>query len=255
MQKQSLDYQINGVGKDVVLLHGFLESPIIWEEFLQVADGDFRSINVHIPNHHSSNASLYFNDLTEQAEILYHTLIEANVQSPILIGHSLGGYLALAFINKYPEFTSGIALVNSTCLADTNEQKKRRTRAINLVEKHPNAFISMAIKNLFQEAHLKKHSIAIIKLIATANKLPIPAIQASLTAMRDRTDTSEALRNFDKKKLFIYGQYDPLISLEASEKAINKSNCPSIALNAGHMSWLENKEKLQEVLLEFINKQ
>ncbi|HLW14560.1 MAG TPA: alpha/beta hydrolase, partial [Flavobacteriaceae bacterium] len=128
MQKQSLDYQINGVGKDVVLLHGFLESPIIWEEFLQVADGDFRSINVHIPNHHSSNASLYFNDLTEQAEILYHTLIEANVQSPILIGHSLGGYLALAFIDRYPEFASGIALVNSSCLDDTIEQKKRRTR-------------------------------------------------------------------------------------------------------------------------------
>src|SRR5690554_6595712 len=255
MQKQPLDYIINGTGKDVVFLHGFLESPIIWEEMIKVADGNFRSINIHLPNHDSSNTSLYSKDLSHQTELLYHTLIEAKAQSPILIGHSLGGYLALAFINKYPEFTSGIALVNSTCLADTNEQKKRRTRAINLVEKHPSAFISMAVKNLFHKTHLEHHKIAINRLIDKAKTIPIPSIQASLAAMRDRTDTSESLRNFDKKKLFIYGKKDPLISLEASEKAINKSNCPSIALNAGHMSWLENKEKLQEVLLEFINKQ
>lgn len=255
MQMQYLNYEDNGIGTNVVLLHGFLESPAIWEDFLQVADEKLRSINVHIPNHHFSNETQYSKDLMEQAEVLYNTLIDAKVQSPILIGHSLGGYLALAFIEKYPEFASGIALVNSTCLADTSEQIKRRTRAINLVETHPKPFIGMAIKNLFHETYLEKHKTAINQLIVKAKELPISAIQASLTAMRDRTDTSETLRNFDKKKLFIYGKNDPLISQEANRKAINKSHCPSIALNAGHMSWLEDKENLQKILMEFINRQ
>ena len=249
-----LNYEDNGIGTDVVLLHGFLESPDIWKSFLENTDEKFRSINVHLPNHHLSNATQYSNDLKQTADTLYHTLVDAKVQSPILIGHSLGGYLALAFIEKYPEFASGIALVNSSCLADTNAQKKRRTRAINLVKTHPNPFISMAIKNLFHETYLVKHRTAIDQLIDKAKKLPIPAIQASLRAMRDRTDTSEALRNFDKKKLFIYGKHDPLISIEASKEAINKSQCPSIALDAGHMSWLEDKENLQEVLMEFISR-
>lgn len=254
MKKKSLNYQINGKGKDVVLLHGFLESPSIWEDFVQATEGNFRCINVHLPNHHSPKTSTHFKDLTQQAALLYNTLIQVKAQSPILIGHSLGGYLALAFIEKYPEFASGIALVNATCLADNKEQKKRRTRAINLMKTHPNAFISMAIKNLFAETYLKKHKKEIEKLIANAKKLPIPAIQASLSAMRNRTDTSEVLRNFNKKKLYIYGKHDPLIPLKTNKEAINKSQCPSIALNAGHMCWLEDRENLHGILMEFVYK-
>src|SRR5690625_8001021 len=89
----------------------------------------------------------------------------SKVHRLILIGHSLGGFLAFAFIKKHPEFASGVALVNSSCLADSPEQKKRRTRAINLVEKHPNAFIHMAIRNLFAETYLEKHKTAIDQLI------------------------------------------------------------------------------------------
>lgn len=254
MQTPPLSYQETGKGPDVVLLHGFLESPAIWQEFTKAMDGKFRSIIAHMPNHHANEEEHLSKDLQQQAKILHQTLLRAKVHRPILIGHSLGGYLALAFIKKYPEFASGIALVNSSCLADSAEQKKRRTRAINLVEKHPNAFIHMAIRNLFAESYLEKHKTAIDQLINDAKKLSIPAIQASLTAMRDREDTSEALRNFENKKLFIYGENDPLIPTETSKKAIQKSGCPSIALDAGHMSWLEDKENLHKVLLKFLNK-
>lgn len=254
MQTPPLSYQEIGTGPDVVLLHGFLESPAIWQEFTKAMDGKFRSIIAHMPNHHANEEEHLSKDLQQQAKILHQTLLKTKVKNPVIIGHSLGGYLALAFIEKFPEFASGVALVNSSCLADSPEQKKRRTRAINLVEKHPNAFIHMAIRNLFAETYLEKHKTAIDQLINDAKKLSIPAIQASLIAMRDRKDTSEALRNFENKKLFIYGENDPLIPMEVSKTAIKKSDCPSISLNAGHMSWLEDKENLNKVLLRFLNK-
>src|SRR5690625_5201451 len=220
MQTPSLSYQEIGTGPDVVLLHGFLESPAIWQEFTKAMNGKFRSIIAHMPNHHANEEEHLSKDLQQQAKILHQTLLRAKVHRPILIGHSLGGYLALAFIKEYPEFASGIALVNSTCLADSTEQKKRRTRAINLVDKHPNAFIQMAIKNLFAKTYLDKYSSEIDLLINDAKKRPVAAIQASLIAMRERTDTSHILRNFEGKKLFVYGKNDPLISVEASKKAI-----------------------------------
>lgn len=250
----SLSYQKTGTGPDVVLLHGFLESPAIWKDFIKATKGTFCCVNIHMPNHHASEQALYSKNLVQQAKILHQTLLHAKVINPVIIGHSLGGYLALAFIKKYPKFASGIGLVNSSCLADSVEQKSRRTRAITLVDKHPTAFIHMAIRNLFTKTYLEKHRIAIEQLVNDAKKLPIPAIQASLTAMRDRTDTSNTLKNFEGKKIFIYGKHDPLIPIETSKKAIYKSNCPSIALDAGHMSWLEDKESLHEVLLEFINR-
>lgn len=238
---------------EVILLHGFLESPSIWEGFIQAtADKNIHCTNIHLPNHLMEEQGFYLNDLSQQAEALHQTLIETKVSAPILIGHSLGGYLALAFMEKYPEFTSGLVLVNSTCLADSNERKIQRTRAINLIEKNPSAFIQMAIKNLFLPASLTKHSTEINQLISDAKNLPIAAIQASLEAMRDRKDRTEVLRNFKKKKLFIYGTNDPLIPVKDSLKAITESSYPSVALETGHMAWLEDKEKLNKVLLEFI---
>src|SRR5699024_8445601 len=189
MQVHSLTYKEIGTGFDVVLLHGFLESPTIWKDFIKAMNAKTRSIVVHMPNHHGNQEIHLSKELSQQAKQLHQTLIEAKVNRPILIGHSLGGYLALAFIKEYPEFASGIALVNSTCLADSTEQKKRRTRAINLVDKHPHAFIQMAIKNLFAKTYLDKYSSEIDLLINDANKLPVAAIQASLIAMRERTDT------------------------------------------------------------------
>lgn len=238
---------------EVVLLHGFLESTSMWKDFIKAtADRNIRCINIHMPNHLPEEKEPYLNTLPQQAEALYNTLLKTEVSKPIFIGHSLGGYLALAFVEKFPEFASGIALINSTCLPDSNERKIQRTRAINIVGKNPNAFIQMAIKNLFQQASLKQHRTEVDKLILDAKTLKTPAIQASMEAMRDREDRTEVLKNFDKKKLFIYGTNDPLIPIEASLEAIKKSNCPSIALNAGHMAWLEDKENLHKILLQFI---
>lgn len=239
--------------RNVVLLHGFLESPKIWESLTPLLEEKFRVITPQLPNHNPVETEGFSKDLSEQAEQLHEALTRLEIENPILIGHSLGGYLALAYIEKYASHTSGIALVNSTCLPDNEEKKKQRNRAIHLIEKLPKAFVQMAIKNLFTKTGLNTYTSEIESLITDSKKLPVSAIQASIIAIRDRKDRSEVLRNYDKKKLFIYGINDPLIATEASEKAINKSHCPSKALTSGHMSWLEDKEKLSEILLEFIN--
>lgn len=252
MKLPSLSYQIDGNGQNIVLLHGFLESPNMWKSFINHINGALRTINIQIPNHNPNGELVYLNSLSQQADLIHQTLSKLQVDNPIFIGHSLGGYLALAYAEKYSEQMAGLVLVNSTCFADNEERKEQRTRAIQLVEKHPEALVQMAIKNLFPKASLERHKIEINKLISDAKKLPIPGIQSCLMSMRDRKDRTEVLRHFDKNKLFIYGKDDPLIPIESSKNAIRKSKCPSIGLSAGHMAWLEDKDTLQKVLLEFI---
>lgn len=241
------------ITKEVVLLHGFLESPSIWDYFLRHANKKTtRYTTVSLPNHYPEEEAPYRTCLTKQAEVLHRTLVQAQVKKPILVGHSLGGYLALAYIEKYAAYSSGIVLINSTCFADDLERQTQRTRAINLVGQHLDAFVRMAIRNLFPPSDLERYATSIEDLITEAKTRSIPAIQAALKAMRDRKDRTQILKNYPGEKWFIYGKNDPLISKEASLKAISKSNCPSIALETGHMAWLEDREGLQKALLEVV---
>lgn len=239
--------------QEVVFLHGFLESPLIWKPLVNtLEEKGIRCTNKHLDNHQPEKEEPYIDTLDLQAERLHQSLTKDKVKNPILIGHSLGGYIALALIEKYPSFASGLVLVNSTCFTDSLERKEQRTRASNLVGRNKSAFVHMAIRNLILAEYQKTKEAYVLKLIANANELPAPAIQASLKAMRDRKDQTQVLKNFEAKKLYIFGKKDPLISYESNIKAIRESNTPSLELDSGHMSWLEDEENLHQGIIQFL---
>lgn len=248
--KAWLDYDLYGNGTEVVLLHGFLESPSIWNSFIEASKSHFKLINIRLPNHDPLESKYFPADLDTQAEQLHYTLNQIGIHSPVLIGHSLGGYLALEYIKKYSPHTSGLALVNSTCFADDKEKKKQRNRAIRLMESHPKMFIQMAIKNLFKSNHHSIYQDTITHLIQEAQKLPTPAVQASLIAMRDRKSSCEFLKNYTKKKLLLSGKEDPLIPSSHSETMA--THIKTLILESGHMSWLEDSESMVQALIRFL---
>lgn len=252
MVYKTLNHRISGEGKDVILLHGFLESPEIWKDFVSYSKPYFRSINIQLPNHNPKEKEFFPKSLEEQVEQLHQTLIDLEVYKPTFIGHSLGGYLALAYIEKYADDTSGIALINSTCLTDDKKRKTQRNRAIELIESFPDAFIQMAIRNLFTKTSLKIFESEIESMISKAKKLPVTAIQASLIAIRDRKNTCEVLENYSNEKLLIYGKQDPLIPRKQSESIIIKTAVQATALSTGHMSWLEESEAMNKALIQFL---
>lgn len=235
----------------IVLLHGFLESPKIWNGFLKTKSIELDVLKLHLPNHREN--PIIMDNLEDQADWLHEKIRKQGYENPVLIGHSLGGYLALAYLEKYEENLAGICLVNSSSFSDSEERKQQRDRIIRLSASHKEVFIRMAITNLFTPHGQSIHKLAIEELIQVANKIDIKAIQASLKAMRDRKDRTEVLRNYNGNKIIIYGRQDPIIPFTESLKLISQAQIPAKRLNSGHMSWLEDKEKLKKLFKEFLS--
>ena len=147
-QGAEIHYSIAGEGETTVLLHGFLESSEIWEDFLPEFSKYGRIISIDLPGHGKSGVISEVHSMELMAEAVYTVLQATGVKKGNFIGHSMGGYVALAFLEQYPEIVQDLLLLNSTPQADSEEKKEIRDRSVELVQRNKKAYISMAINNL-----------------------------------------------------------------------------------------------------------
>ncbi len=245
----SLYYHSIGKGKAVVLIHGFLESSRIWEDFLPEFSQYGQVITLDLPGHGKSGCIGDEHSMELMAEAVYTVLRELDIQETDLIGHSMGGYAALAFLENHPDMVSNIMLLNSTPAADSEERKLTRERSMDVVQKNKEAYISMAISNLLGPANRKKFSPKIQELKKEALKFPTRGIINNLKGMKIRTNRTEVFRRFSGGKIFVTGKADPIMDhLEIKRLAgITESNL--ISLPGGHLSYLENREKFMKLCI------
>ena len=124
----------SGVGeKCVVLLHGYLESMYVWEDFLPLLTPHFRVITVDIPGHGISEVKGEVHTMEMVAEVLRDMLDELGVERVTMVGHSMGGYVSLAFCAAYHERLDGVVLLSSSPNPDTDVKRENRRREIALV--------------------------------------------------------------------------------------------------------------------------
>src|SRR5690606_14256845 len=171
-----------------------------------------------------------------------------------LVGHSMGGYVALAFAELYPDSVKGIVLVNSTSRADSEERKINRDRAIQAVKQNASTFVRMSITNLFSEKNreILKQEIEAVK--EKALKIPVQGIIASLEGMKIRKDREVLLHFAPYPILLVLGKEDSVLNYEDNKSQIENTSVKLVALSAGHMSHLENKDELLEKLISFLKK-
>src|SRR5690606_15239375 len=181
-------YENMGKGPAVVLLHGFLESSTMWKPLLPQLSKNHFVITLDFPGHGKSGVISETHTMEMMAEVLHKLLKELHIESATFIGHSMGGYVALAYAELYGPEVEKLILLNSTAAADTEERKDNRDRSIDIVGKVPEAYISMAIGNLFAERSREKFAFEIEALKNEANSFPVEGIQAAIRGMRDRKD-------------------------------------------------------------------
>lgn len=119
--------------KCVLLLHGYLESLYVWDDFLPLLTPKARVITVDIPGHGITDAVAEVHSMELMADVLREMLDAMGVERVTIVGHSMGGYVALAFCEKYPERLDGLVLLSSTPNADTEQKAENRRREIELV--------------------------------------------------------------------------------------------------------------------------
>ena len=236
----SIFYEVSGKGKPVVLLHGFLESSKIWKDLIPYFSEKHKVIIIDLLGHGKSGVMAEIHSMELMAEAVVSILVDLQIESAIFLGHSLGGYVTLALAEIFPEKVEKIILLNSSPAEDSKERKINRDRAIKIVNKVPEAFISMGINNLFAESTRELYIERIEELKNEALTFPILGITAAMKGMKQRKDRVEMLKNFNKPKIMICGIDDPVIPLNESKALSEETGCELICLDGGHMSWLEN---------------
>ena len=147
----AISYSDIGTGTAVVLLHGFLENKTMWKDLAPKLAEKNRVISIDLLGHGDSDCLGYVHSMEENAEIVKAVLSNLKIRKTIIIGHSMGGYVALALAELYPQFIKGLVLLNSTAKEDSEERKLNRDRAIKAVKQNYINFVRMSIVNLFSE--------------------------------------------------------------------------------------------------------
>lgn len=194
----------------------------------------------------------------DYADELHRLLTNAQINHCTLIGHSMGGYISLAFAEKYPNMLEGFGLFHSSALADTDAKKHQRNQMADLLRTHgTDAFIRHTAANLFGERYKRSHSEKIQGHIRQYRQLPAESLAVGVEAMRDRPDRTHVLKGMSFPVLFILGMDDQLVPFEKAMKqvALPKKNHPFILAEAGHMGMVEQPEACARIIRWYMDQQ
>jgi len=238
----------------LVFIHGFCEDSSVWSEFIEDFSENYL-VCVDLPGFGKSEV---INDcsIQDMASIVKSVLEVLNIQKCILIGHSMGGYVALEFAKLFPKKILGLGLFHSQPFADTLEKIEGRKKGIEFIQKNGSIhFVKQLIPKLFAQHFGSKNSLTITKLIVSASEYPKDGITNALEAMIQRTDNQEVLIQSDFPVLFIVGNEDEAIPRENSFKQLALPNISDIHIlnRVGHMGMLEAKKECVSILKNFID--
>jgi pimeloyl-ACP methyl ester carboxylesterase len=239
-------YSDAGHGESVVLLHGYLESLEIWEGFADKLAEDYRVICVDLPGHGHSGIYSTTDSMDIMADAVKHVLDVLGIGRSVIIGHSMGGYAALAFEDFYPEVTIGFVLFHSHALADTPEKRENRDREIALVRAGKKMqFINLNISREFATDHAGKFADRIEWARRIAFNTPDEGIIHALEGMKTRPDRQDVIKASTDPMLIIAGKKDNYIPFEVYEQHFRLSpRIESLVLEySGHMGFVEEKDK------------
>ena len=249
-----IHYTDEGNGSAVVLLHGFLEDHTMWDDLAKEFSSSHRVIRVDLLGHGKSGILGDIHSMEDQAEMVKAVTQKIGVDRYTVIGHSMGGYIALALADLYPEDIVGLCLMNSTSLPDTPEKKINRDRAIEAVRANHRSFVRIAIPGLFAPKSRKRFEDRVQEATEVALAMPPEGITAALEGMKVRKDRSKIFKEGKYPKLLIIGKQDPALDLETLIPQTKYPDVESTVFEDGHMSHIENQKELTETLRRFFER-
>ncbi|MFZ5941868.1 MAG: alpha/beta fold hydrolase [Bacteroidota bacterium] len=250
-----LPYLTEGKGQVIVFLHGYLESGEIWDPFYRRFTGNRKVIIPDLPGHGKSGTWGEIHRMEELAEAVVAVLDAEHAGRACVLGHSMGGYVAMAFAAAFPQRLSGLGLIHSTCFADSEEKKLNRDREIALVKcGKKQQIISVNIPRAFSDTHLESFASEIDRAKQIALKTPDEGMIALLNGMKVRPDHSAVLAALKVPLMLVGGARDNYIP-EAVFSRLSELNRDGKVVRlpeSGHMGFVEEPETLYRELEQFL---
>lgn len=252
---RSLFYRSLGEGKPVVLLHGFAEDGEIWSSQALYLQESFRLI---IPDLPGSGRSELTDDVSMEAmaEAVNAIISEEKIIDCIIIGHSMGGYVTLAYAEKFPEPVIAFGLFHSTAYADSEEKKATRRKNIGFIHSHgTHEFLKQSVPGLFNNDFKDTHAEVVTQIIDQHKGFDPRSLIAYHQAMIQRTDKTNVLKKSTKPVLFIIGKHDNAVPLNDSLQLCHLPALSYIHIleQSGHMGMLEETQKSNLALQHFLS--
>lgn len=244
-------YFTSGRGNALVLIHGFGFDARIWEPLLPALEQHANVIRVELPGFGGSDLPQGEPTIDAYADAVAAVMQNENIESANVIGHSMGGYVALNLLERYNALVEGIGLLHSHPFADDAARKEKRLKDAEFIERNgPEKFIPVLIPALFGDAFKEKHVNVINGLVERYKSLDANGLVYALKAMESRPTRSEALRNAAKPPLLIAGGQDAVVSLEmVSRIQLMSSQTYTLLLrDAGHMGLLEETKACSSII-------
>ena len=247
-------YRVEGKGRAIVLLHGFLGSMQIWENLVSSLSKRYKVVMIDLPGHGKTENFGYVHKMDLMAEAVKAVLNNLQLRRYVLIGHSMGGYVAMAFAEKYMDNLRGVVLFHSTAIADSDEKKAGRDKAIKVAKKNKEKYLKESVKKLFFPTNIKKHPELLIKAISIAHNTSVQGIVAAIEGMKQRRNTEVVLQFCNCPVLFIAGLHDLLLPLELHQHQFKLPKQHQLILleQSAHMGFYEEPEAVNKGMLPFL---
>ncbi len=255
MAISTLKYKSAGRGPAVVFIHGFCEEKSLWNDFLNHFQSDYHVITPDLPGFGESPLNITPVSMEYFADEVRYLLKDLSVKECVIIGHSLGGYVALAFAEKYPEMLKGLGLFHSMAFADSPEKQENRNKTIQFIEKNGVApFADSFVEPLFFMRNRKNLQKEIQGMIETTKNTSMKSIIETTKAMRDRKERTDVLKNTEVPVLFIVGKDDGPVPLEKSLEQcyLPKHSVVHFFSECGHMGMFEKREETLKAVEKYL---
>lgn len=241
----------------ILLLHGYLETLYIWDDFTSLFPNNYRIISIDLPGHGLSGSHHSENSMEFCAQTIFELLSKLNISSFYVVGHSLGGYVGIELLRGYNEHISGLILLNSNSFADTPEVASQREKEVQFITQgRLLTLASLAIPNMYNPANLRDFDDKIQETLEIAETHDPDGIAASVRGMAKREETTHFLASVKTPVIAVFGDSDKYISLERINQMT--SQLPSIEShiipNTGHNSFIEAPNRVLDIILAFITK-
>lgn len=242
----NLAYERRGkAGTPLILIHGYPLDHSIWDGVALLLENDFDVIIPDLRGFGKSSAVDTPYRMSDFADDIASLLDHLNIEKTMLAGHSMGGYVALAFARKYPNRINGLALVSSQALADSSEGRgKRYKTAEDVVEEGVGIVADAMVAKLSAVKKVQDFAGLLINAQSKAG------VTGALKAMAEREDSTPILPQFNFPLLLVHGDADALIPIDRAKEI--KSSLPAAQLfelqGVGHMPMMEAPQKTADAL-------
>jgi len=247
-------YRTAGSGRCVVLLHGFLESSEVWESSIQALSTRYRVVAIDLPGHGQSPCFGYVHSMELMAGAVKAVLDYLGLRRYVMAGHSMGGYVALAFAELFPDNLIGLALVHSTAAADSLQKQKDRELAIQAIKKNPQIYVRAAIPRLFFTNRIQEFTQPLEHLTRIAGDCSRQGMIAALEGMKTRKNREMLLSYAGYPVMFVAGTHDPVLPYEVLSQQFALPKKPSVVTlkESAHMGFIEEQRKFLSAIKHFV---